>query len=317
MDELIQKLKQLSQIAWDGECQWPVVERWLQQFDGSSGCTDSVERDEMLFLLSNFIYFGINETRGLLRSLYRDVFLYRIIEQIRQENNDTINLDLINRAVELELKRTRFLPLGNPSESSSHLLYYFRQENGLARRLFCNAVDVIDHTVRPPRLRYPKVSRYVLIDDFAGSGTQAVEFGRRVVAPIKAMARRRSVDVYVDYYVLVATARALNSVQSARQTPCGGGTIFDHVGCVFELTDEYRAFSRRSLFYQGRDRHVPKRIANMYGRRLSRKHPLGYKDGQLIIGFRHNVPNNTMPIFTATGRVNQPWTPPFPRHPKL
>ena len=318
-DDLMQKLKRLSQLAWDGECPWPVVQRWVEQFDGSSGCPEAYEREEMLFLLSNFIYFGVGGTRGLLRSLYRDIFLYRLIEKVRKKNAHTTDRVVVNSAVQAEVTRTRFLPLGNPSESSSHLLYYFRQENGLRKRLFCSAVDVLDYTANPPRLRYPKVVRYVLIDDFSGSGTQATRFGKRVVTPIKVIAQRLEANVEVDYYVLVATKCALEHVRSARMGSGSGARIFDHVGCVFELTEEYRAFSSGSLFYQDqhRDSHAVKRIAKTYGKRLNPRHPLGYKDGQLVLGFRHNVPNNTIPIFSSTGRRNTPWISPFPRYPKL
>jgi hypothetical protein len=57
-----------------------------------------------------------------------------------------------------------------------------------------------------------------------------------------------------------------------------------------------------------------KQIAHSYGSLLS-GHPLGYKDGQLLLGFAHNTPDNTPPIFWSEGH-REPWSPVFIRYDK-
>ena len=52
------------------------------------------------------------------------------------------------------------------------------------------------------------------------------------------------------------------------------------------------------------------------GNDLEPNSPLGYKNGQLLLGFAHNIPNNTLPIFWSDGRQHSPWTPLFPRYRK-
>jgi hypothetical protein len=57
-------------------------------------------------------------------------------------------------------------------------------------------------------------------------------------------------------------------------------------------------------------------MSEAYGRELWRLYPLGYRNGQLLVGFHHNTPDNTLPIvwkddIRCRGR---PWEPVFRRY---
>ena len=47
-----------------------------------------------------------------------------------------------------------------------------------------------------------------------------------------------------------------------------------------------------------------------YGKMAYPKAPLGFDDGQLLIGFSHNIPDNTVPIIWST---ENEWNGIFPR----
>jgi hypothetical protein len=119
----------------------------IENFDGQT-TSAQIEREHALFLLSQFMYFGSRELRELLRALYRDLFRYPIIEKIRRNNNDSSDLELIREKFRDELRHTRFLGVGNPAESGVHLLYYFRQENGLPTELFLDSQRLFKRTKR-------------------------------------------------------------------------------------------------------------------------------------------------------------------------
>jgi hypothetical protein len=53
-----------------------------------------------------------------------------------------------------------------------------------------------------------------------------------------------------------------------------------------------------------------------YGQHLWAADPLGYKDGQLLLGFSHNTPDNTLPIFWSEGHPPRLWEPMFKRYHK-
>jgi hypothetical protein len=142
IDELQVKLKALDETLWERRAQWPHVEKWMGQFKKDAN-PENDEQLQMLFLASHFMYFGVLQVRALLRSLFRDLYQYKAVAQIRRSNGDTRDRDFIDREFRKVLSETRFLGVGNPSESGSHLLYYFRQESHLGKQYFINSHEDI------------------------------------------------------------------------------------------------------------------------------------------------------------------------------
>ena len=298
--DYLEKIKILSEYAWDHECDEPVIRRWLEGFNGGSGFDVQVERINALHLLSNFLYFGVDEVRELLRALYRDVFQYGVMRQIRKELGGRTDKALMDVRYDSELRATRFLPLGNPSESSSHLLYYFRQENDLAKDLFTYVHQILDDEFR----KRNGVTRCIFLDDFAGTGHQARDYAE------EAQRIRGKGITAVSYYAMLATPQALSAIRQS--------SLFDDVACVVEIADDLRSFTPESLFYLDAPKEVSRsimcKIATFYGEHLCVGFPLGYGRGQLMLGFAHNVPDNTLPIFWADAPPH--WNAPFPRYRK-
>lgn len=307
-EDLKRKIKVLNESIWERRAPWPVVEDWLTNFSGQREDADT-EKLHVLYLLGQFMYFGSRETRALLRAMFRDDYRYPIVESIRKQNRDTLNEGLIEKLFHYELQNTRFLGIGNPSESGTHLLYYFRQENALPRDLFINAHQIFAQTADGRRgIRNPSVNRYVFLDDFCGSGKQAQEYSQDIVEDLK----RLHPNAFVSYYVLFATTDALSTIRSK--------TSFDDVKCVYDLDPSFKCFSADSRYFSDEDTDVDKRKAEgiclHYGRALWSSYPLGYRDCQLLIGFHHNTPDNTLPIiwFDEPGST---WRPIFKRYPKV
>jgi len=328
-DGLIAKIKSLSESLWERKATQPTINEWLENFADVQDGHTSARQLHALYLLSHFMYFGAREMRELMRVLFRDLYRYPIIEQLRNNNGHSTDTLLLNSRFQEELDNTLFLGIGNPSESGSHLLYYFRQENGLPKSLFVHTHELL---VRSPRgavdrflnwlsrgywrgkmsLRHPSVTRYVFIDDFCGSGHQAQEYSSQIVEDIKAL----SPTSEVSYFVLCATSEGLEAVRD--------NTLFDVVRCVFELDTSFRCFSSNSRYFPAPQPwsaiagDVAEEMCVSYGSRLVPDAPLGYGDCQLLLGFHHNTPDNTLPIFWAgEDPLGPPWKPMFKRYPKL
>jgi hypothetical protein len=284
---------------------------WLDNFTPSS----SAGPDEVvhaLFLLSNFMYFGDREIRGLLKALYRDVYRYPIVEAIRRAHNDTLDSSIIDPLFTAELHATRFLGVGNPSESGCHLLYYFRQENNLSKDLFIHTHQIFTRRggSGSVQLRDAAVSRYIFIDDFCGSGKQGSEYSRDVVQDIKKL----KPDAFVAYHVLFATAKGISKVKDE--------TKFDSARAIYELDSSFKCFSADSRYFRNPlpeiDPAFCERMCKLYGLKMvPSAHALGYEDSQLLIGFHHNTPDNTLPIIWFDEPARLPWAPIFRRYPKL
>jgi hypothetical protein len=302
-------IKTLNETVWEHRADRVFVDKWLDNFLADTAEQKS-ERLHALFLLSQFMYFANRQMRELLRALYRDVYKYPIIECLRRQHNDTTDVAFLGGAFLVERSKTRFLGMGNPSESGCHLLYYFRQENCLPKELFIHGYQVFVRygATEPPRLRFPQVTRYVFLDDFCGSGEQAKQYSEDILKDLKRIER----NIHVAYYVLFATSGGLKVIREH--------TLFDDVQCIFELDDTYRCFGNKSLYFLEPHPSVDKKFAETmctkYGSNLMPAHPLGFGNCQLLIGFDHNTPDNTLPIIWYDEPGEFQWTPIFKRYPK-
>lgn len=303
----------LNERVWEDRADRPSLERWLKNF--SEGVYADDDRRHALYLLSRFMYFGDREVREMLRAVFRDLYKYPIVSNIRRRAGDTNDRKKIEEEFLAELNKTRFLGIGNPSESGTHLLYYFRQENSLSKEHFINSYEMFTSATEGPKteIRNPAASRYVFLDDFCGTGTQAFDYSKNVVSDLKRLYKAAGAPVRVSYFVLCATTSGLNRVRSE--------TLFDEVECVLELDGTYACFGPESRYY-GKvamwvNSRFAKNMAETYGRMLKPEHPLGFENAQLLIGFHHNTPDNTLPIIWYDEPEHREWQPIFRRYPKI
>jgi hypothetical protein len=264
------------------------------------------------------MYFGSREIRVLLRSLYRDLFLCPMIQDVRSELGPSATDGELAERVRLELSLTRFFGVGNPSESGVHLLYYFRQENELGKSNFMDTVSIFGREsrdgVQSRVLRNPDLRRYVFIDDICGSGQTAITYSESILVDLL----KENQDAKVAYYSMFATSAGLQNIRS--QTLFGS-----NCGAVYELDPTYRCLEAESRYfnannYEGIDRATACQIAREYGCLLAPKYATGWADSQMLMGFHHNTPDNTINImwhdnFAHGGSL--PWVPAFKRYPKI
>ncbi len=78
---------------------------------------------------------------------------------------------------------------------------------------------------------------------------------------------------------------------------------------------EVKAFEPDAkIFGDTQELEFAKEVMLQIGRELTPQMPLGYKDEGALVAFHDSVPNNTLPIFWSSGRVNErSWKPLFPR----
>lgn len=304
----------LSERVWENRNQWPQVEAWLANFDGRAGFDPEVEQLHALFLLSQFLFIGSAETRVLLRSVYRDLFLIPLIQDVRESLSGSRDRHVVETAVNEALAKTRFLGVGNPSESGVHLLYYFRQENHLPKSLFLDSAAVFTSTLGEDgkidrALAHPNIERYIFVDDVCGSGDTAAKYSDGIVTELLAL----KPDAKLHYFAMFATRKGIEKVRS---TKFGAGSA-----AVFELDDSYSCLSAGARILLDAPPHIDAatlgKVAMSYGTFLWPACPGGWGNNQLLLGFQHNTPDNTLPIMWAEGDASRPWTPAFKRYAKL
>lgn len=303
----------LSEQLWEGRVDRRHIDLWLSNFTGKTADVET-ERAHALMLLSHVMYFAERELRELLRALFRDHYRYRAIQDIRSKMGGTTDVKSIHEQFDAVLQRTRFLALGNPSESGTHLMYWFRQENQLPHELFVHPFELADRSLDDPEagLADPEIQRLIFIDDFCGSGTQAVRMASALLPLMRRLANTSGVTLDISYLVLFANVSGIANVRDKAQ--------FDCVETVFELDDSYKVFSDHARQFttarEGISQDTARGVAEAYGRDLSARWPLGFKDGQLLLAFHHNIPNNSLPIIWAGRPEQESWHGIFRRFPK-
>ena len=309
-DKLMYKVKVLNETAWFGaDIGEPKIRDWLDNFKGERFPRDQ-EQLHALYLLGHFLYFGVPEFRELLRALYRDLYLYPIIQERRTQNGNTTRYEDISALVKNDLESTRFIGMGRASESGAMLLYLFRQVNNIPLSRFLHSHEVFKRygSGTSVQVRDPNIAHYVFIDDLCGSGTQACEYYRDIVLPL----RQQIPSVQTHYLVVFSTAEGIDHVRCNAQ--------FDVVNSVFELDESFKVFSDDSRHFQGCppsiDKNQALEIFLHYGSQLCARHPLGYKSSQLLLGFWHNTPDNTLPPIWYNEDLSM-WRPIFERYHKI
>lgn len=312
-EQLIKRIMILNDHIWERRVPQPKIDLWLSNFTGKVADIE-VERLHALFWLSEFLYYGSKEIRVLLRAMYRDLYFCPMVQSVISKLPSGVTPEEIEKAVTREFDSTTFFGVGNPAESGIHLLYYFRQENTLAKDKFMDAVQIFSRNNSGKSfLRKPDITRYVFLDDICGSGDTAITYSDTLLKDICAL----NPEAELAYYCLFASSEGLARVRHH--------TLFGkHTGAVHELDETYRTFSDKSRYftikYPDIDKDIAIAVAKEYGNLLDPNYASGYKDSQLLLGFHHNTPDNTLGIIWedhATHGTTIPWVPAFKRYPKV
>lgn len=320
--DIYENIDILNRILWDGRVLKPTIQVWLSNF------SDKDERDAALYLLSRCMYFNQASTRYLLKALFRDKYRTPILQEIRESKGGTMDEMVIESEFRVRLMRTRFLGVGNSAESGDHMLYFFRQENGLpVNPLFTNIDELL--------LKDEDIEHVVFIDDLCGSGNQ-IKYDKKLKECIK-MLRAKKKSPKISYMMLFGTITGIQRIRNLFFKE-NGLKWFDEVEAEMELNESYKCFGDMSRYFKDEEKkNKYKEMCLKYGMALIdkiadrdfndpltdekraayiRSCALGYGDCQLLLSLQHNTPNNTLPIFWFE-EEGEDWKPIFKRYNKI
>ncbi len=298
-EESLRTVIALDKEIWHEQLTEEMIARWTEQFTGQVN-TATAEKLLVLALLSQFMMFGRREFDTLCRALYNEHVWYPIVAAYRRNHNDTLDADVVATAVRNELNHTIIVGPGNAAESGAHLLYQFRVANDLPLKLFVAPVELLHYDWCQLR----EIRRIILLDDLCGSGRSAERFHSELIQPLQSRGLSPE-KTEIHYLTLFAAEEGL---ERARQ-------LFD-ASTAMVLDASYRTFGPESRYFHEGTRIArtgltideAESILRHYGQRLWGAHPLGYRDGQLLLGFAHNIPNNTLPVFWSNAGTPR-WQP--------
>ena len=319
--EIYENIDILNKILWDGRVLKPTIQEWLSNFSGKE------EQDAALYLLSRCMYFNQVNTRYLLKGLFRDKYRTPILKEIRERKNDTMDEVVIEEAFRIRLMNTRFLGVGNSAESGDHMLYFFRQENGLpVNPLFTNIDELLQ--------KNEDIEQVVFIDDLCGSGSQ-VRYEKKLRECIRTLRAKENCPK-ISYLMLFGTTTGIHNVRNLKFKDTEQ-RWFDEVEAEMELNETYKCFGDFSRYFKDEEKKAKctemclKYGLGMADKLTSKERPdltgqkrdeyvrscaLGFGDCQLLLSLQHNTPNNTLPIFWFE-EDGDDWKPIFKRYNKV
>lgn len=311
-ENLIAKIEKLSLWLWGNRIKEKNIYSWLENFNGIYSKDEKKEKQLALILLSQFMFYDLREIRQALKSIFKDFYMAPLISSFRQ-TTDSYNMDDYNAHFKAELQKTRFLGVGNPSESSSLLLYFFRQKNDIPKDYFAESCQLLVENEDNN-----KVSNLIFIDDLSASGSQAIRNLKNIIIKIRDRRKELKNEINISYFTLFATTEALEKLRN--HTYADGNKLFDRVESIFELDSTYRTFAENSRYITANEEKefFKKSCKKDYLKRcevedIKNEGECGYSDTQLMLGFFYNIPNNTLPIFWSDSKD---WKPLFKRYNK-
>lgn len=295
-DTLMDTLRKTISTAWHiNTIHGTRIYKWLNNFNGDALSTEDIEQNKAielerriaLFLLCNFVYYNEEEVKHLMHvMLEKFIHNYFSSQSLSEVDDDKID-SLIRRSI--------FSPLGNQSESSSYMLYLFRQINDLSKYDFEDKKES---------------DNVIFVDDFSITGNQAHRYIKRY---LREHPDKKSKKIYV--LLMISTQEAVKKIKSI-------SAITDVLPCII-MDDSSKAFSDASIVFQGYSpelKEQAKKLCQHYGNLILSEEAkkegataFGYGGGEYLMGAYYNTPNNTLPIFWSEYNF---WQPIFRRYNK-
>lgn len=190
--------------------------------------------------------------------------------------------------------------LGGVAKSGARYGWLYADENNIAS----DAVIERDRLGRALST-LKDVNALILVDDFIGSGQSAIEAFRQLSDSDRDQLRAPALlVVYIVVCGFEAGRAKLEAALDEMQLPI-------QVHLCDPLTEADRCFADNSHALPDQETRVRVReIAASHGSRLVKNAPLGYADGQALVVFETNCPNNSLPILWAE---RADWRPLFRR----
>ncbi len=277
-NQIIDRIKEISLSAWDNYLEMNTLRAWLNNFKGDALGNAAAEQVLALWIVQNFVLYTDRDVRAMCKNLWWK-YIHHLIEIYEEEG--FMEEASIKEKYEYIVKNTTIQPLGNCSGSGTNIAYFFRQSNGIASSHF-------DLSSSDGNYKY-----LVLIDDATLSGRQAeenLEHYRNIADKEKIIITLISTQKAKDY--LIGKVKLISSVELDDKSKC-----FSEYSYVFARKPEWQELTKKMCTY--------------YGKKIDPRNPLGFRNGQYILGFYYNIPNNSLPILWGT--LNK-WTPLFTRY---
>jgi len=278
----------IASKIWDRPNRLSKLDGWYSNFD------TPIEKYFASKILDKFIYYSYEDIIELCKyGIFQNVVKNKLIKKLE------LDIFIIeNKQYELEFKKQlsniAFIPLadsGRPPESSNLIAQILRDELNIQEdHIFFPAdIEVV--------IKSHKFSHILIFDDIIGSGDQIYNFWNTIEFPFagqnltfrKISENNPTIDF--EYLSLVATQYGLENLNEPTFNVNGLKISF-----VEQLTDEYRIFNKKSIFFNEEEAKTAKlvleNLCNVKGIKFK-----GHENLDYAVSFSHGTPDCSLPMF--------------------
>ncbi|TKJ81580.1 hypothetical protein PspCFBP13509_05520 [Pseudomonas sp. CFBP13509] len=259
------------------------IRAWLDQFE------NNIERRMAFKLLLNLDFYGESKIREKLKIVH-DIVRREVVHTIKA--GERVRKDILVSA------------FGALSKSGPTYIRMYATENGITAHSI-KAYNELQKGI----LGDENIKALVFIDDMVASGGTVIGHLDQLNLDLGEILGEREILVVVG--VICGTGDGIENCQNHIDN---SNFPFKIVLRVCDVIDGgHKVFAAESKIFEDHEVTKALSMARKYGARINNRHPLGYHDGQLLIVFKDNCPNNSLPIIW--GSANDPkWTPLFKRN---
>ncbi|HYN44912.1 MAG TPA: tetratricopeptide repeat protein [Candidatus Limnocylindrales bacterium] len=229
------------------------------------------------------------------------LYALKLLTNIIFLNEEKVNQKLKELSNPLSvLKNCVISDIEGVAKSSEHLFYPLNKLTEISKKNFIHSESLTATDGRD----------IVFIDDLIGTGNQA----RNYIDKLKKEGKIGNQKLY--YFAIVGLRDGIKELKNSG--------IFEKVLTTVEIQN--KAFDTGYIFTteeSGEAKEMASELGKQLTKGLKEVDPLGYKNSEALVFFGHNNPNNSLPIFWASGKCKLlekvgesteiKWTPLFPR----
>ena len=285
------KFKQYIDAQWWKGVEKRELENWIKNFD--------TNREIAELILDNVIFYNVSQLKAYTRFLISKLKEQVYTEAVRQNNFSFVDDSLLFDRWNEYLDRTAFLPAAKKGDSASSaykIIGHWRSELG-RRDGACSTISEIENKYNEG------VRRFVLVDDFSGSGKQMKEVLKEKIS-FKGQEIElgllpdvvEDIQIVIAVYVIHEKSRKILSGQYKKLK-----LIY-----VDLISENFNYLNERALIYEKYDdekrqeivREI-KRITKTIVKSNQELSDLSSYVLNIPIVFEHGCPNNTLLLLFA------------------
>ncbi|MDO8873583.1 MAG: hypothetical protein Q7V05_12780 [Methanoregula sp.] len=283
-EKFFQYCSDINLAIWENKTCKDDIEEWINNFNPQKKID---VRKMAIDLLLGFIYYNEAEIRYLCKHAFSEFKRQKMKEEIKKG----LSIKDAEQYFTNSVSKINFI--GKSGDSTAYIAYIFRQVNGLIQKNFINSIDEISSDA----------NTLIIVDDIVGSGNSVINFHKSLQ---EARIFEKHPDIKIYYLSLIMTEGGLKKIIS----------IDPDFKLIYSelLSKNYKAFSENTCIladYSTMDREIAKLVCKKIGNFLEGEmYELGFLGSELLIGFHHNIPNNTLPLIWSN---KHDWIPLFKR----